>query len=171
MKVHSSRSAYLDVQAKEHVSLPFAESIGYQVRLTHRLIQKYLQQRIEPYNITLGMWYFLRALWNEDGLTQRELSLIVGTMEPTTLSAIKAMEQNGLVKRCRNSEDKRKINIYLTERGWQLKGELMPIAKEVVNVAISGFSDREIQMLMQFLGAIQTNMTTKIQSDPAETVD
>ncbi|MGO8372553.1 MarR family winged helix-turn-helix transcriptional regulator [Rhizobium ruizarguesonis] len=165
MKVDAARSAYLDIQAREHVSLPFAESLGYQVRLTHRLIQKYLQQRIEPHGVTLGMWYFLRALWNEDGLTQKELSLIVGTMEPTTLSAIKAMEQGGLVKRSRNSDDKRKINIFLTARGQQLKDELMPIAKEVVDAAASGFTQREVQMLMQFLGAIQTNMATKIQPD------
>jgi len=165
MKVDAARSAYLDIQAREHVSLPFAESLGYQVRLTHRLIQKYLQQRIEPYGVTLGMWYFLRALWNEDGLTQKELSLIVGTMEPTTLSAIKAMELNGLVKRSRNGDDKRKINIFLTERGQQLKDELMPIAKDVVDAAASGFTEREIQMLMQFLGAIQANMATKIQPD------
>lgn len=165
MKADTARSAYLDIQAREHVLLPFAESIGYQVRLTHRLIQKYLQQRIEPHGVTLGMWYFLRALWNEDGLTQKELSLIVGTMEPTTLSAIKAMEQTGLVKRSRNRDDKRKINVFLTERGQQLKDELMPIAKEVVDAAAFGFTEREIQMLMQFLGAIQSNMATKIQPD------
>lgn len=165
MKVDAARSAYLDIQAREHVSLPFNESLGYQVRVTHRLIQKYLQQKIEPYGVTLGMWYFLRALWNEDGLTQKELSLIVGTMEPTTLSAIKAMEQGGLVKRNRNSDDKRKINIFLTARGQQLKDELMPIAKEVVDAAASGFTEREIQMLMQFLGAIQANMAMKIHPD------
>ena len=169
MSVDSTRSAYLDRQVQE-VSLPFAESIGYQVRLTHRLIQKYLQQRIEPYGVTLGMWYFLRALWNEDGLTQKELSLIVGTMEPTTLSAIKAMEQGGLVVRNRNSGDKRKINIYLTERGQQLKAELMPIAKEVVESASAGFTDREVQMFMQFLAAIQANMTTKIQPSTSQEI-
>jgi DNA-binding MarR family transcriptional regulator len=165
MQVDAARSAYLDIQAREHVSLPFADSLGYQVRLTHRLIQKYLQQKIEPHGVTLGMWYFLRALWNEDGLTQKELSLIVGTMEPTTLSAIKTMEQGGLVKRSRNSDDKRKINIFLTERGQQLKDELMPIAKDVVDAAASGFTQREVQMLMQFLGAIQANMATKIQPE------
>ena len=54
--------------------LPFAESVGYQVRTTHRALQRFLQFKIEPHGITLGMWYFLRALWHEDGLTQRELS-------------------------------------------------------------------------------------------------
>ena len=163
MKADTAQNADLVAGSEEQVALPFAASLGYQVRLTHRLIQKYLQQRIEPYGVSLGMWYFLRALWNEDGLTQKQLSLIVGTMEPTTLSAIKAMEQNGLVNRSRNSEDKRKINIFLTERGGDGGGKpevdrfrsgrghkrkhgLVPIAKGVVGAAASGFTEREIQM-------------------------
>ena len=95
-------------------ALPFEESVGYQVRQTHRLLQRYLQRKIEPYGVTPGMWYFLRALWDRDGMTQRELSLVVGTMEPTTLTAIKAMERSGLVRRVKNADDRRKINIFLT---------------------------------------------------------
>ena len=81
---------------------PFADSVGYQIRCTHRALQRFLQSKIEPHGVTLGMWYFLRALWNEDGLNQRELSHRVGTMEPTTLSAILNMEKKGLVRRVQN---------------------------------------------------------------------
>jgi MarR family transcriptional regulator, organic hydroperoxide resistance regulator len=52
--------------------LPFAESIGYQIRATHRSLQRLLQLKIEPHGVTLGMWYFRRALWHEDGLNQRD---------------------------------------------------------------------------------------------------
>lgn len=67
------------------INLPFDLSIGYQIRLTHRLMQKLLQLKIEQFGVTLGMWYFLRVLWDQDGLTQKELSDLVGTMEPTAL--------------------------------------------------------------------------------------
>ena len=86
------------------IDFPLQESVGYQIRATHRLLQRYLQMKIEPYDVTLGMWYFLRALWNEDGLTQRELSNRIGTMEPTTLSAIQIMERRGLVTRVRRKQ-------------------------------------------------------------------
>ncbi|WP_188713498.1 MarR family winged helix-turn-helix transcriptional regulator, partial [Croceicoccus mobilis] len=99
------------------INLPFDLSIGYQIRLTHRLMQKLLQLKIEQFGVTLGMWYFLRVLWDQDGLTQKELSDLVGTMEPTTLSAIASMEQRGIVARVRNAADKRKINIFLTPYG------------------------------------------------------
>src|SRR6202021_1857357 len=48
--------------------LPFDESIGYQIRTTHRAMQRFLQFKIAPHGITPGMWYFLRALWHEEAL-------------------------------------------------------------------------------------------------------
>lgn len=151
--------------ADGHLELPFEESVGYQVRLTHRLIQRYLQQKIQRQGVTLGMWYFLRALWEQDGLTQRELSSIVGTMEPTTLSAIKSLERAGFVKRRRNEEDRRKINILLTPQGRALKAELLPLAKEVIETAVRGFSERERQTFLQLLSAIQANLIPKLEGD------
>lgn len=142
------------------------ESVGYQVRQTHRLLQRYLQQKIEPHGVTLGMWYFLRALWHEDGMTQRELSVVVGTMEPTTLTAIKSMEQRGYVRRVKNAHDKRKINIYLTEQGKALRDKLMPLAKEVVDDSVGGFSEREKTAFLEYLKAIQANLAAKAATTP-----
>jgi MarR family transcriptional regulator, organic hydroperoxide resistance regulator len=143
--------------------LPFDTSLGYQVRMTHRAIQRRLQNAIEPYGVTLGMWYFLRALWDEDGLTQRELSHRVGTMEPTTLTAISAMERSGFVTRQRNDLDKRKINIQLTPAGKKLEQRLLPLAIDVIDTAMRGFSTREAETLTVLLKAIQANL-----SDDAE---
>jgi DNA-binding MarR family transcriptional regulator len=148
--------------------LPFETSVGYQIRVTHRLMQRYLQQKIEPYGVTPGMWYFLRALWEKDGLTQRELSVIVGTMQPTTLTAIKSMVVSGLVTRMRNEEDRRKINIYLTPRGRELKDELLPLAKEVVENSVHGFSGPERRTFLRFLSAIQSNLLERIGEDISE---
>ncbi|MDN5925855.1 MAG: MarR family winged helix-turn-helix transcriptional regulator [Hyphomicrobiales bacterium] len=151
--------------------LPFDRSIGYQIRLTHRLVQRYLQQKIGPHGVTLGMWYFLRALWHEDGITQRELSFVVGTMEPTTLNAIKSMETLGMVRRVRNSEDRRKINIFLTPRGRKLEGDLMPLARDVVEKAIEGFAPSEIDALLRMLSQIQANVVSRTEEVPAVGLD
>jgi len=152
--------------------LPFDESVGYQVRQTHRLLQRYLQQKIEPYGVTLGMWYFLRALWHQDGLTQRELSLVVGTMEPTTLTAIKSMERHGLVRRIKNAEDRRKINICLTRRGRALRARLMPLALDVVKQSVEGLSSSEQAAFLLSLKAVQDNLRARIdgRETPVEKV-
>jgi DNA-binding MarR family transcriptional regulator len=151
------------------VEFPLSTSVGYQIRMTHRLLQRFLRTRIEPHGVTLGMWYFLRALWHEDGLTQRELSQRIGTMEPTTLTAIQSMERRGLVRRERNSGDRRKINIYLTDEGRALKEVLLPEAIRVVETATAGFSKREEQMLLTLLEAIRSNVQAHL--DPADEIE
>jgi MarR family transcriptional regulator, organic hydroperoxide resistance regulator len=149
-------------QSKKSVDLPTSESIGYQIRATHRLLQRVLQLKLEPFGVTLGMWYFLRALWNEDGLTQRELSRRVGTMEPTTLAAIVSMEQSGLVRRVRSKSDRRKQHVHLTAKGRDLQRKLIPLARAVVATAVEGFETREVQQLLEALTEIQKNLVASI---------
>lgn len=140
------------------VHFPLDASVGYQIRMAYRAMQRHLQTRIEPHGVTLGMWYYLRTLWNEDGLTQSELSRRIGTMEPTTLGAIQAMERSGLVRRVRSEDDRRKVHIYLTKRGRELEGRLMPLAVEVVDHSVAGLSPAEVKMLLTFLRSIRDNI-------------
>ena len=144
--------------APAEADLPFEDSIGYQIRTTHRAMQRFLQSRIAPHGITLGMWYFLRALWHEDGLTQRELSNRAGTMEPTTLSAILIMEKKGLVRRVRNPDDRRKWHIHLTPKGRALKSKLVPLAREVVDTAVQNLSRGEVAQLLKALAEVQKSV-------------
>ena len=145
-------------------TISFREGIGYQMRTTHRLIQKLLGLRLEEYGINIGMWYFLRALWLEDGLTQRELSDRTGTQEPSTLSALVQMEKRGLIRRQRNTTDKRKINVFLTEEGRALQAVLMPVALDVLRATKVGMSPREVEVLLTLLEQIQANVTREIEA-------
>jgi DNA-binding MarR family transcriptional regulator len=150
------------VRKKTVSDLPFSDSVGYQIRATHRALQRFLQLKIEPHGVTLGTWYFLRALWDEDGLTQRELSRRVGTMEPTTLSAILNMEKMGLVRRVRNKRDRRKLHVCLTAKGRAFRRQLIPLAKDVVATAVQGLSPAETKRLLQSLAEIQRNLRATI---------
>ncbi len=99
------------------------------------------------------MWYFLRVLWDQDGVTQSELSQRVATREPTTLSAVRDMERSGIVRRVPHAEDRRKINIFLTEKGHALRDLLLPLAREVLDTTMQGLTSREITMLLGVLAA------------------
>lgn len=151
-----------DDQAAEDL-LPFETSLGYQIRATHRLFQRYLQTKIEPYGVTLGMWYFLRVLWNDDGLTQRELSQRAGTMEPTTLTALRSMERSGFIRRERNAEDGRKINVYLTPKGRAMREELLPLARQVVEEAASTLTPADREHVLSVLATVQRNLTSRLE--------
>jgi DNA-binding MarR family transcriptional regulator len=155
-------SIYAPIGAGPVESFSLDHSIGYQVRTTHRALQRYLQSKIEPHGVTLGMWYFLRVLWQQDGVTQSDLSRSIGTMEPTTLSAVSSMEKSGLVHRVRDEMDKRRQLVFLTPKGRALKQTLLPLAAEVVQVAATGLSLEETAMLLDLLKVVQANLAIKL---------
>jgi len=140
------------------VDYPLAFSIGSAIRTTHRQFAQDLQDRLAPYEIPVGMWYFFRALWEEDGLTQRELSQRVGSMEQTTVEQLRNMERRGYIERRRSVDDRRKMHVHLTQSGRALKNQLMPFAIDVNRVALEGLSDGEIGFLRLVLDRIRGNL-------------
>ena len=134
------------------------QSLGYLVRDTFRAFTRELESRITAEGVSIGQWYFLRALWEEDGLTQRELSRRVGMMEPTTVTAVNAMESKGLVRRERDAVDRRKMKVVLTEHGRSLKRRLLPCAKAVNELAADGLSEDEVATLRRLLDRARQNL-------------
>jgi DNA-binding MarR family transcriptional regulator len=142
----------------EPVDYPLAFSIGSAIRATHRQFAQDLQDRLAPYDIPVGMWYFFRALWEEDGLTQRQLSQRVGATEQTTVEQLKNMERRGYIERRRSLDDRRKIHVHLTPAALELKRLLLPFAIDVNRVALEGLSDGEIGFLRLVLERIRRNL-------------
>jgi MarR family transcriptional regulator, organic hydroperoxide resistance regulator len=156
-KAAASKGAASPVR-ESGADFPPDQSVGYLVRETHRAFLRALGARVSRHGVTIGMWYFLRALWEEDGLTQRELSRRVRMMEPTTATALESMERRGLISRTRNSQDRRKINIRLTDRGRHLREVLLPYAMKVNQVALDGISPKKIPLLREQLARIRRNL-------------
>lgn len=134
------------------------DSLGFLVRDAHRAFSKQLGARIADDGVTIGMWYFLRVLWEEDGLSQRELSRRIGMMEPTTVSAIDTMEKRGFVTRRVDQRDKRRRLVQLTPKGRKLKQKLLPLAYDVNLAAAEGFGPEEIEVLQGLLSRLKQNM-------------
>ena len=144
---------------KDRSDLRPEESAGYLLRDTHLLFAKALRNRLQNHQITPGQWYFLRTLWDEEGLSQRELSRRVGTTEPTTVSALRLLARNGMIERVRNPKDRRTINIYLTDKARDMKADLMPVAFDVNDVATRGLTDSEFAQLRGLLQKVRENLT------------
>ena len=93
------------------------DRLAHLVKDATRALVRALQMRLAGHAVSFGHWTFLRILWEADGLTQRELSEQAGVMEPTTFSALKAMERLGYVVRRRRGGDRKKVYVFLTREG------------------------------------------------------
>ncbi len=134
------------------------ESVGFLARLTFRAFSRNLENRINRHGVTGGQWVFLRVLWDEDGMTQRELSRRAGMRESTTVTALNGMERAGLVRRVASVEDRRRSHVYLTPRGSNLRDTLLALAGEVNQISVTDFSAAEITQLRDMMRRIIQNL-------------
>lgn len=133
-------------------------SAAYTIRATYLAFTRVLQRRMEAYKLTTPQWYFMREIWIEEGLNQRELSARVGTAESTTVSALRVLERRRLIYRESTPADRRASRVYLSEAGRRLRDEVLPVIGAVNDAATEGLSKRDLAHLEQTLAQIRRNL-------------
>jgi len=134
------------------------DRLAHLVKHAARGLARALQMRLTEHSVSYGHWTFLRILWESEGLTQRQLSDQAGVMEPTTFSALNAMETRGYVTRRPNPKSRKEVHIYLTPKGRALKTKLVPLAEEVNEVALRDVAAADIAATRRTLLALVANL-------------
>jgi DNA-binding MarR family transcriptional regulator len=134
------------------------DRLAHLVRDVARAQMRALQRRLAHHGVSFGHWTYLRILWTQDGLTQRELSTRAGVMEPTTATAVRAMEAMGLVQRVQREGNRKNIHVLLTPTGRALRDRLVPLAEDVNRVSVDGLPDGAVAQMRGHLLAIIENL-------------
>ena len=142
------------------------ERFAHLVKLAARGLARALQMRLTEHSVSYGHWTFLRILWDEEGLTQRELSARAGVMEPTTFAALKAMAQRGYVTRRRNPQSRKEMQVFLTPQGRALQAKLVPLAEEVNDAALRDVGAADIAATRRTLLALINNLAADEKAAP-----
>lgn len=148
--------------------LTSAESYGHNMRAANRLLQRELSSRVSRLGLSIGQWYALRTLWENDGVTQIELAQKSGIAGPAMVAAVRSLLAMGLVKRYRPPTDKRKYLISLTDKGWDLQESALSKAREVNELALQGVAAEDVAICLRVLRTVQDNLLPLAQdADPA----
>ena len=133
--------------------MPFAPnaSPGYLVNHLARTLAAALQTRIKPMGLSTGVFPVMLHLWQQDGLTQRDLVFRVGVEQATMANTLARMERDGLVLRRPDPEDGRIRRIWLTEKGRGLLDEATAAAAEENENVLSGLPAAERDQLVELL--------------------
>jgi DNA-binding MarR family transcriptional regulator len=149
----SARQAYLHPM----------HSIGYLCRINFRAFSRVLETQTIKHGVTAGQWRFLRVLWEEDDITQRELSDQAGTTEATTVRAVNALVKSGFVTRNRSTEDKRKSHIVLTPIARKLRARLIPMVVDLNERAVAGLSQKDVDTARRVLEHTYANLCAGLE--------
>lgn len=114
------------------------ESIDFHIRWAWYNISRMYNSEASAFGGSMAMGYALLSI-DEEGTPSTKLAPKMG-MEPRSLTRmIKALEENGFIKKGVDKEDKRLVKIFLTSKG----KEKRDIAKKVV----LRFNDRVYQSI------------------------
>lgn len=139
--------------------VPPSRSVAYHVNRLHQEMADTLEHFIRSHDLSSAQWGYLRHLYFEDGLSQRELSDRVGRHGATTLSALKRLERAGYVQIRKNDNDQRKNCVFLKPRGRKLVGELMPFVGKVEQIAFQGLNDEDIKRFWATIIHMRSNLS------------
>lgn len=134
------------------------DRMAHLIRDTERAFRRALQIRLAAHGIPFGHWAFLRILWDADGLTQKELSVRAGVMEPTTFAAMKAMEAQGYIERRQLPTNRKNVYVHLTASGRALKKRLVPLAEETNRISVRKVAPADIATVRRVLLAMIANL-------------
>ncbi|MCY1271156.1 homoprotocatechuate degradation operon regulator, HpaR [compost metagenome] len=133
-------------------------SVAWRIRSTFRLYTAHLQRLVTREGVTIGHWYYLRVLAEEDGLAQRELSKRVGIAATTAVPALDDMEKHGLVLRQRDTRDRRRVCIFLTPKGRRLLNEMLPSVSALLERSVEGIPGKDMETFFRVLTLITENL-------------
>jgi DNA-binding MarR family transcriptional regulator len=133
-------------------------SLGYQVNHVARLLERALRVRIEKFGVVPGQFAQLLALYEQEGLTQRELCRRVQIEQPTMANTLQRMERDGLVQRVPDPNDGRQAQVMLTERAREIQESLVDATCEVNDMATRGLDESEVAMLMRAINRVIKNL-------------
>ncbi|GHW02091.1 MarR family transcriptional regulator [Lactobacillus nasalidis] len=105
-----------------------------------------------------GQPKILQVLLEHDGEKARDIGRQCVMDKSTMTGLLKKMEARGLITRRVSNEDKRVVNIFLTEKGREKAKQVNAIGAKIDEQALSVLSDEEKEILFRLLNKVLDNM-------------
>jgi MarR family transcriptional regulator, organic hydroperoxide resistance regulator len=135
-----------------------ADSLDFLIRDTRLRLYKYIEARIARHGMPLRIWFPLRALYKNEGITQRELGRMLGYGDAHAGVIVGVMQRHRLVSRQPSKLDERRIDLYLTPAGRKMARLTLRQMRAINARIVTGFSAAEARSLQALLLRARENL-------------
>ena len=123
------------------------------------IIRQRFNKEAENIGLTHAQWRALVHLSNHENCRQIDLAVILEIKPITLVRQIDLLEEAGLIKRNKDSEDRRAYRLELMPKAHVVMQELWKIADEVEAQVLCTLSTQEQQLLTGLLERIKTSLS------------
>ena len=144
--------------SNDKVPFPASQSIPLAMRIALFGLRSSFKAVLARNKVPWSAWYYLRVLYEWNGISQQELTDRVGTMQPNTVSALRNLQRAGLVRVERQEKDRRRTCVWLTPKAQRLMRQLLPEMNTAMQGALIGFTAAQERALIRLLHKLCDNV-------------
>jgi len=133
------------------------DSIGYLMRQIVSTVSTVTEERMAEHGLTDAQWKPLLMIQQGQCKTAAELARLACSDAGAVTRMLDRVEAKGLVQRTRSREDRRVVNLELTEDGCRAAAVVPHVLADVLNSVLLGFSAAEVLQLKEMLQRVLAN--------------
>lgn len=132
--------------------------IGFIFNNASRKFNQFATSFFKPYDLTPEQAGIIRRLGEQEGISQKELSIRMAKDQTNITRLLDQLEKKKLVRRGPNKEDRRSFLAYLTESGKEMNEKIMLIESEIMEIVFKGLSEERITLWKEVIEEIAGNI-------------
>ncbi|MBE9466047.1 MarR family winged helix-turn-helix transcriptional regulator [Dyadobacter subterraneus] len=133
----------------------------FKIDTTIKKIRNALQKQLidAGFDLTVDQWVLIDHIYREQGISQNGLAELTFKDPPTVTRIIDLLEKKGLVERGLAVGDRRKFNLFLTEKGQTIYNEAFPIVAEIRRKGWGDLDEADYQHFVRIMDSIYNNFS------------
>ena len=135
------------------------QPIGFIVKQINNVYEKELNERLRKIGITSSQCAVLDYLFrtSKEEVSQRDVEKGLNLKNPTVTGILKRLDEKGYILCVPNARDKRKKNIYLTEKAYDIQRRMETDRRKLDRELTRGMTKREVESLTKNLEKLLYN--------------
>ena len=131
-------------------------------------MNSYIGSQIEKYGIKHGQYEYFLLVYSMPGINQLELSKLKNVGKASVTKALKILENDGLIERVTDENDRRNTLCYITKKGETIVDDLFDVKSKVESVVFEYLDDQDKMVLFKYLSQVCLNSEKLVASTSEE---
>jgi DNA-binding MarR family transcriptional regulator len=132
----------------------------FKIDSTIKSIRNFMQKKLNEANLdlTVDQWVVIDHIKPNNGITQNELATITCKDAPTITRILDILVKKELLIRKMSENDRRKFEVFLTQKGLDLHHEAFDVIAKTRIKAWENLSDKDYNDLVRIMDTIYANV-------------
>jgi len=140
-------------------------SLGYLLKLSHVLMHDWAAKAFAAHDLSFIQWITLMKLKEGSVATAGDLCRTMHYDNGSVTRLVDQLEERGLLRRERSTEDRRVVALRLTAAGERKVKQLIPVAVAGLNEALQEFGKGEFAELVRLLNKLIASLRARESHD------